>query len=143
VLRVVRSRRSNGSGLPALPADDLAGWRAWCADLAGRPGAVLLDDAGPLADSPVGTALAAGDRGDGEVLVLAAGTAGELGTAFRGPIAELRRGRSGVLLSPGPGDADLLGVRLPRTPVPVRPGSGWLVTAGAPQRVQVARRAAP
>ncbi|PWW22972.1 S-DNA-T family DNA segregation ATPase FtsK/SpoIIIE [Geodermatophilus normandii] len=143
VLRLARSRRSTGRGLPALPGDDVAGWRAWCADLAGRPGAVLLDDAGALADSPVATALAAGDRGDGEVLVLAAGTAGELGTAFRGPVAELRRSRSGVLLSPGPGDADLLGIRLPRTPVPVRPGSGWLVTAGVPQRLQVARRAGP
>ena len=40
-----------------------------------------------------------------------------------------------------PGRA-LLGVRLPRTPVPVRPGSGWLVTGGTVERVQVARRRA-
>jgi S-DNA-T family DNA segregation ATPase FtsK/SpoIIIE len=73
------------------------------------------------------------------VVVLAAGTAGELSAAFRGPVADLRRSRSGLLLCPGPGDADLLGTRLPRTPVPVRPGSGWLVTAGTAQRVQVAR----
>ncbi|WP_369253470.1 FtsK/SpoIIIE domain-containing protein [Geodermatophilus amargosae] len=141
VLRVVRGRRTPGGDLPTVAADDVPGWRAWCEDLGGHPGAVLLDDAGPLADSPVGAALAAGERGgvDGGVLVLAAGTAGELGAAFRGPVAELRRGRSGVLLCPGPGDADLLGIRLPRTPVPVRPGSGWLVTAGVPQRVQVAR----
>jgi S-DNA-T family DNA segregation ATPase FtsK/SpoIIIE len=52
----------------------------------------------------------------------------------------LRRSRSGLLLRPGPAEADLLGVRLPRTPVPVRPGSGWLVAAGIPARVQVARR---
>jgi DNA segregation ATPase FtsK/SpoIIIE, S-DNA-T family len=45
----------------------------------------------------------------------------------------------GLLLCPSPGDADLLGVRLPRTPVPVRPGSGWLVTGGTVERVQVAR----
>nr|WP_275586240.1 FtsK/SpoIIIE domain-containing protein [Geodermatophilus normandii] len=141
VLRVTRGGRAPGGDLPTMAADDVPGWRAWCEELGGRPGAVLLDDAGPLADSPVGTALAAGDRGgvDGGVLVLAAGTAGELGAAFRGPVAELRRSRSGVLLCPGPGDADLLGIRLPRTPVPVRPGSGWLVTAGVPQRVQVAR----
>ncbi|MGY1735139.1 FtsK/SpoIIIE domain-containing protein [Geodermatophilus sp. SYSU D00684] len=138
VLRVLRAGRSAPDGLPVLLADDVTGWRAWCAGLAGRPGAVLLDDAGTLADSPVGAALAGGER-TGEVLVLAAGTAGELSPAFRGPVAELRRGRSGLLLCPGPGDADLLGTRLPRTPVPVRPGSGWLVTAGTPQRVQVAR----
>ncbi|MGY1794186.1 FtsK/SpoIIIE domain-containing protein [Geodermatophilus sp. SYSU D00525] len=145
VVHLARGDRSAPDGLPVLPADDVAGWRVWRAGLAGRPGAVLLDDAGRLADSPVGTALAGGDRTDGEVLVLAAGTAGELSPAFRGPVAELRRGRSGLLLCPGPGDADLLGTRLPRTPVPVRPGSGWLVTAGVPQRVQVARarRAGP
>ena len=37
----------------------------------------------------------------------------------------------------------LLGIRLPRTPVPSRPGSGWLVVAGTAQRVQVARRHRP
>jgi S-DNA-T family DNA segregation ATPase FtsK/SpoIIIE len=58
-------------------------------------------------------------------------------------VAVLRRARSGLLLCPGPGDADLLGVRLPRTGPPARPGSGWLVTAGMPRRVQVARRREP
>jgi S-DNA-T family DNA segregation ATPase FtsK/SpoIIIE len=72
-------------------------------------------------------------------VVLAAGSAGELSSAFRGPVADLRRSRSGLLLCPGPGDADLLGIRLPRTPLPVRPGSGWLATAGTVLRVQVAR----
>jgi DNA segregation ATPase FtsK/SpoIIIE, S-DNA-T family len=53
----------------------------------------------------------------------------------------VRAGRTGLLLCPGPGDADLLGIRLPRTPLPHRPGSGWLVAGPAVQRVQVARRA--
>ncbi len=139
VLRVVRDAGSVGDDHPALVADDLAGWRAWRDGLGGQPGAVLLDDAGTLADSPVGTAMAADDRRGSRVLVLASGAAGELSPVFRGPVAELRRSRSGVLLCPGPGDADLLATRLPRTPVPVRPGSGWLVTAGTPERVQVAR----
>ena len=104
---------------------------------------VLLDDAGTLADSAVLAAMASADLGDLDVAVLAAGTAGELSGAFRGPVADLRRGRSGLLLCPGPGDADLLGIRLPRTPVPARPGSGWLVTAGAAERVQVARHRDP
>jgi DNA segregation ATPase FtsK/SpoIIIE, S-DNA-T family len=72
--------------------------------------------------------------------VLAAGTAADLAGHFQGPLAALRRTRGGLLLRPGPGEADLLGIRLPRTPVPARPGSGWLVTAGVPARVQVARR---
>jgi S-DNA-T family DNA segregation ATPase FtsK/SpoIIIE len=37
----------------------------------------------------------------------------------------------------------MLGIRLPRTPLPHRPGSGWLVTGGALERVQVARRRPP
>jgi DNA segregation ATPase FtsK/SpoIIIE, S-DNA-T family len=70
-------------------------------------------------------------------------TAPELAAVYRGPVTALRRRRSGLLLCPVPGDADLLGIRLPRTALPRRPGSGWLVTAGVPQRVQVARRRHP
>jgi S-DNA-T family DNA segregation ATPase FtsK/SpoIIIE len=140
-----RNRRAAGPGLPGatpLPADDVAAWRAWLAGLDGGPGALVLDDAGTLADSAVLAALTAADLAEHDVVVLAAGTAGELSGAFRGPVADLRRSRGGLLLCPGPGDADLLGIRLPRTPVPVRPGSGWLVTAGTVQRVQVARHGA-
>jgi S-DNA-T family DNA segregation ATPase FtsK/SpoIIIE len=142
VARLVRTRRAAGAGLPGatpLPADDVAGWRSWLAGLGGRPGVLVLDDVGTLADSPVLAVATAPDLAEHDVVVLAAGTAGELSGAFRGPVADLRRSRGGLLLCPGPGDADLLGIRLPRTPVPVRPGSGWLVTAGAAQRVQVAR----
>ena len=64
---------------------------------------------------------------------------GQLSGHYQGPIAALRRGRSGLLLCPGAGDADLMGIRLPRTPLPVRPGSGWLVTGAGLERVQVAR----
>jgi S-DNA-T family DNA segregation ATPase FtsK/SpoIIIE len=78
-----------------------------------------------------------------DVVLVVAGTAAELSAAYRGPVPALRRRRSGLLLSPAPGDADLLGIRLPRTPVPARPGSGWLVVAGAAERVQVARRDPP
>jgi DNA segregation ATPase FtsK/SpoIIIE, S-DNA-T family len=66
-----------------------------------------------------------------------------LSAHYQGPVAELRRARTGLLLCPGPGDADLLGIRLPRTPLPHRPGSGWLVSGAAMHRVQVARRVLP
>ncbi len=142
---LVRNRRAGGPGLPGaapLSADDVVGWRTWLTGLDGRPGALLLDDAGTLGDSAVLAVLTATDLAEHDVVVLAAGTAGELSTAFRGPVADLRRSRSGLLLRPGPGDADLLGIRLPRTPVPARPGSGWLAAAGLLRRVQVARHAA-
>src|SRR3712207_7780308 len=37
---------------------------------------------------------------------------------------------------------DALPIWLPRTPLPHRPGSGWLATGGTLHRVQVARRKA-
>ncbi|WP_336027805.1 FtsK/SpoIIIE domain-containing protein [Geodermatophilus sp. FMUSA9-8] len=141
VAQLVRGRQPVvAPGALALAADDVAGWHAWLRALDGGPGVLLVDDAGPLADAPVLSATSGPSGRD--VVTLAAGTAGELSGAFRGPVADLRRSRSGLLLCPGPGDAELLGIRLPRTPVPVRPGSGWLVTAGVAQRVQVARHAA-
>src|SRR6185312_3303448 len=116
------------------PAVDVVRWQA---GLGGRPGAVVLDDVGMFADSPHLSALPAGP---GAPLLLAAGSAADVARLYQGPVAALRRHRSAVLLTPAPGEADLLGIRLPRTPVPLRPGSGWLVSGGQVQRVQVARR---
>ena len=137
-----RSACGAAPGRLPLDATDLTGWQEWLAELGSTPGAVVVDDCGVLADSGVLGALTAVEGLPGVVL-LVAGTAAELSAAFRGPVPALRRRRTGLLLSPGPGDADLLGIRLPRTPVPARPGSGWLVVAGAAQRVQVARRHRP
>ncbi|MGY1652085.1 FtsK/SpoIIIE domain-containing protein [Geodermatophilus sp. SYSU D01119] len=142
VAQLVRGRQPPATpAAVALATDDVAGWHAWLRDIGGGPGVLLVDDAGTVADAPVLAAATAAGLSGRDVVTLAAGTAGELSAAFRGPVADLRRSRSGLLLCPGPGDADLLGIRLPRTPVPVRPGSGWLVTAGVAQRVQVARHA--
>ncbi|HEV7211217.1 MAG TPA: FtsK/SpoIIIE domain-containing protein [Blastococcus sp.] len=117
-------------------ADAVTGWLE---RLGGRPGVVIADDIGAPADAPaLGRLPAPGAAG--RVALVAAASAGQLSAHFQGAVAALRRGRSGVLLCPGPGDADLLGVRLPRTPIPVRPGSGWLVIGGAAERVQLARR---
>lgn len=122
-----------------LDADDPAGVREWLAALDGRPGIVVADDVGAPAEW---TALGALPTGGARTAVglLAAATPGQLSGHYQGPIAALRRSRAGLLLCPGPGDADLLGVRLPRLPLPVRPGSGWLVSGNVMERVQVARR---
>jgi S-DNA-T family DNA segregation ATPase FtsK/SpoIIIE len=119
---------------------DQATVRAWLTELGDRPGAVLADDVGSPAEFAALGALTPAAGVGSRVVLLAAGQPAQLATHFQGPVAVLRRARSGLLLSPGPGDADLLGVRLPRTPVPVRPGSGWLVGSGTAVRVQVARR---
>jgi DNA segregation ATPase FtsK/SpoIIIE, S-DNA-T family len=122
-----------------LDASDEAGVAAWITDLAGRPGVVVADDVGSPAEAPALTRLPAlGVRGG--IALLAAAAPGQLSGHYQGPVAALRRSRMGLLLCPGPGDADVLGIRLPRTPLPVRPGSGWLVTGSGLERVQVARR---
>ncbi|SNX98422.1 DNA segregation ATPase FtsK/SpoIIIE, S-DNA-T family [Geodermatophilus sabuli] len=141
VVRVGRGavRASAGGRLTWLDCTDVEGWRSWLGSLQSTEGAVVVDDLGTVAESPVVTALGSAEPTDRVVLV-AAGSAQELAAVYRGPVTALRRRRSGLLLCPAPGDADLLGIRLPRTAVPRRPGSGWLVTAGTPQRVQVARR---
>jgi S-DNA-T family DNA segregation ATPase FtsK/SpoIIIE len=122
-----------------LEPGDALGVSEWLQALAGRPGVVLADDVGTPSEWAALTALPAPGAG---LALVAASSAGQLSGHYQGPVAALRRNRSGLLLCPGPGDADLLGVRLPRTPLPVRPGSGWLVTGGAMERVQVARHRA-
>jgi S-DNA-T family DNA segregation ATPase FtsK/SpoIIIE len=123
------------------PADD-RGLDAWLTDLDAGVGVVVVDDLGPPMEMPTISRLGTSESA-GSVVLVAVASPGSLSAHYQGPIAALRRSRNGLLLCPGPGDADLMGVRLPRTPVPVRPGSGWLVTAGVPERIQVARRRRP
>jgi DNA segregation ATPase FtsK/SpoIIIE, S-DNA-T family len=80
-------------------------------------------------------------RDSGSVLV-AAGTTDDLGSAYRGPVAALKKSRSGLLLSPAtPNDGDMFGIRLPRSVTGgMPPGRGLLVTSGQWELVQVAAR---
>jgi len=138
-------------GPPAAVSDpdrldraDAAGLRRWLAEHAGRHPAVVVVDDLPTLPEAVGDVL--GDvlagAGDGP-LVLASGTAAEVAGSFRGPAVALRRSRTVLLLQPTAGDAELLGLRTPRTPAPPRPGAGWLLTPARTTRVQVARRRTP
>ena len=127
-------------GALLLDGADVAGADEWTSGVGDRPAVVLADDVGAPADLPV---LLRPSLSSAGIPLIAAAHAGQLSAHYQGPVAALRRHRSGLLLCPGPGDADLLGIRLPRTPVPQRPGSGWLVAGGSPQRVQVARRRLP
>jgi S-DNA-T family DNA segregation ATPase FtsK/SpoIIIE len=141
VLRLGRNlpRPGDRTDLDWLEATDESGVQSWLAGLDGRPVVVLADDIGAPAESPALSRLPALGSGSGVVLVAAA-TAAELSSHYQGPVAALRRNRTALLLCPGPGDADLLGMRLPRLALPLRPGCGWLVTPRGPERIQVARR---
>ena len=116
-------------GVPAL--------QEWVAASTGLA-VVLADDLGQLPD-PMLDALAVLAAPGGSTVVVAAAAPGDV-TGFRGPAPALRRTRTALLLRPDRGDAELLSLRLPRAGPPPRPGSGWLVTAGVPTRVQVSRR---
>jgi S-DNA-T family DNA segregation ATPase FtsK/SpoIIIE len=145
VLRIGRPGRGPAYQVPGavrLDATDQDGTAAWLDELGDRPGVVIADDVGAPADAPALTALAT-PTPRARIALVAAADAGQLSAHYQGPLAALRRSRTGLLLCPGPGDADPLGVRLPRTPLPHRPGSGWLVTGAVLQRVQVARRDVP
>jgi S-DNA-T family DNA segregation ATPase FtsK/SpoIIIE len=110
--------------------------------LAARPDAILIDDAELLIDSPLAFVLekAVREMRDTNTVVVAAGTTDELVTGYRGFVVELRRSKTGVLLSPqSSADGDLLGVRLSRSVGgPIHPGRGLLCHRGQTTRVQVA-----
>nr|WP_281372223.1 FtsK/SpoIIIE domain-containing protein [Modestobacter versicolor] len=133
---------SSAAGPDDVQRDDAEGVRAWTARLGAQPAVVVADDLATLPDA-VTDALSPVVAPAGPVLVLASGTAAELAGAFRGPAVQLRRSRTVLLLRPVAGDAELLGLRTPRTPLPSRPGSGWLVTPAEAVRLQVARRRSP
>ncbi|QXG77123.1 FHA domain-containing protein [Modestobacter sp. L9-4] len=132
VVALVAPRDAGDGG---ISRSDAAGLRAWVAAQDGRRAVVLADDLPALPDDVADVLGAAG----GQLLVLASGTAAELAASFRGAAVGLRRSRTALLLRPAVGDAELLGLRVPRTPLPARPGSGWLVDARGATRVQVAR----
>jgi S-DNA-T family DNA segregation ATPase FtsK/SpoIIIE len=140
VLRLVAGGPRTGAE-DVLDPRDTDGIAAWLADAGSEPAVIVADDVGAAQDWPgLCMSPAAGGRGP---ILLAAGSAADLVSHYQGPVAILRRSRQGLLLCPGPAEADLLGIRLPRTPLPVRPGSGWLAGPGGLQRVQVARRRTP
>ncbi|MCW2724786.1 MAG: cell division FtsK/SpoIIIE [Frankiales bacterium] len=110
--------------------------------LGSGPVALLVDDAELLTDSALAPVLERAVRTarDTGVVVVAAGTTDELVAGFRGFVVDLRRARTGVLLSPqSAADGDLLGVRLSRaTGGDVVPGRGLLAVRGQVEPLQVA-----
>ncbi len=107
------------------------------------PMLTLVDDVELFgADDWVPTLLAehiAALRDTGSAFV-GAGTPSEMASLYRGPVIALKRTKSGVLLSPQTQDeADILGVRLPRSAVgqTLPPGGGFIVKTGQAERIQV------
>jgi S-DNA-T family DNA segregation ATPase FtsK/SpoIIIE len=97
------------------------------APTAGVHTVLLVDDSEAFLDTAAGDVLTDWIRAAPVGLaVLASGSSDELAVCFRGIAAEVRRGRCTVLLHPGPGDAELAGVALPRRRASSPPGRGLL-----------------
>ena len=115
---------------------------------AGTPLTLVIDDAEALQDGPMARYLDGLVRRarDLDLLIVAAvGTDDLLANRHRGWLAELRRSRTGILLSPrSHTDGEAFDLRLSRhldTRGPV--GRGLLVVDGEPTAVQVARPGRP
>jgi len=107
------------------------------------PAVVLMDDAEQLLDTQIAIYLEGLLRGshDGRRAVVLAGGLAELNAmSFRGLVAEARKSRAGLLLSPSaPGDAELFGVRLPKTATFSGPaGRAVQIVNGSHRLVQIA-----
>ena len=77
---------------------------------------------------------------DAPKMLVGAGSPTDLQAHYRGPAATLKKSGSGIMLSPqSSADADMFGARLPRSVYgqAVPPGSGYLITGGQAERVQV------
>jgi DNA segregation ATPase FtsK/SpoIIIE, S-DNA-T family len=99
---------------------------------------VLVDDADRLDDAPVRPVVSEiadlAARDDGVVFVATPTSA--LAARFRGLDVDTARYGCGVVLSPHPGDGEVLGIR-PRPDPTRRPGRGLLVVHGEARTVQV------
>src|SRR5215218_1202832 len=134
------ARSLTGGGVPVVlvtprrsPLRELA--------VPGVLGVVGGDDAEWLLDTALDDLLGRLARAarDADQAVVAAGTTADLSSQYRGFVVDLRRSRSGLLLSPqSQGDGDLLGVRLPRNMAAGPLGRGLLVVNGAVTPVQAA-----
>ncbi|WP_432540487.1 FtsK/SpoIIIE domain-containing protein [Kineococcus sp. SYSU DK002] len=105
------------------------------------PSVLLVDDLellgqdGVLADAVSAHLDSLRDTG---CLVVGAGGLEELQAMYRGPVTALKRGRSGILLTPrSVNDGDLFGMRLSRSVLGGPPGRGFLVRGGSGEGVQV------
>jgi S-DNA-T family DNA segregation ATPase FtsK/SpoIIIE len=116
----------SGQWVATAPSDD----PVMLAELSASetPIVLLIDDCEQFNDTTVGEQLAALIRSAPVGLsVFAAGRSDELAVTYRGIGVELRRARTGLLLQPGPGDAEMFGQRLPYSRSTLPPGRGYLI----------------
>ncbi|HEU5008677.1 MAG TPA: FtsK/SpoIIIE domain-containing protein [Jatrophihabitantaceae bacterium] len=119
------------------------------ADVTPAPGgraALLLDDAEAFLDAPAGDTLTAWAQQHPQAALVVSGCSDDLALTFRGIAAHVRKARCAVLLTPGPGDGELVGVRLSRAHTGGPPGRGvvvgdraWGWQFAAPVAIQVAQ----
>jgi S-DNA-T family DNA segregation ATPase FtsK/SpoIIIE len=132
-------------GITRLPRDDQDQAVAILDSLDATVGegfSLIVDDIDQLPEGPLWEhldRLTRDGRRPGATIVASAATEA-VGGAFRGPVAQLRRARCGLLLGGvARHDGELFGVRLPaRSGLDDPPGRGWLVASGRARRLQLA-----
>lgn len=113
-------------------------------EAAGVPAALVVDDAEMITDAGATRmleGLVRGARDTGLVVIAAATTDDLVLSRFRGWLAEARRSRSGLLLTPGASsDGELFDMRLPRSTSGVSwpAGRAYLARRGQATQIQVA-----
>jgi S-DNA-T family DNA segregation ATPase FtsK/SpoIIIE len=131
--------RARGLGARLIGPDDVV--TPW-----GDGAVLLLDDAEAFLDRPAGGALTAWAQQHPQAAVVVSGCTDDLALTFRGIAAHVRKARCAVLLAPGPGDGELVGVRLSRSRAAGPAGRGvvlgdpaWGRQFAVPLAIQVAQ----
>ena len=103
------------------------------------PHLVLVDDAHSVDDDD-GRFAARLEAGEAGLMVVAAGHGDALRSRFGHWTSVIRRSRRGlVFAAAGEADGDLIGATLPiRSPIPPRPGLGWICVDGESRLAQIA-----
>ncbi|MFG1809008.1 FtsK/SpoIIIE domain-containing protein [Streptomyces sp. NPDC049040] len=159
---IAAARSITGNGVPVVlvtprrsPLRDLAGepgvlgmlgadagqddLKELTAKAAGGPYVVVVDDGELIYDTPLDAALEGVVKSglDGDHALIAAGSADQMGSQYRGFLVEARRSRNGLLLAPqGATEGDLFNVRLPRDVGGGPTGRGLLVRGGELVQIQ-------
>jgi S-DNA-T family DNA segregation ATPase FtsK/SpoIIIE len=94
---------------------------------AGGPAVLLVDDCEITCDGRAADLLADLAASRTDLAVVLAGRSDDLAVTFRGLAADVRSAHCAVLLSPGPGDGELAGVRLPARRASGPPGRGLVI----------------
>lgn len=130
-----RSRLAAWAGAHGIPVISTRTSSLDASDLLEVTRTLLVDDAERFTDTAAGDVMTDWlRRMSADHTAVIAGRSDDLHVSFRGLASEARRGETGLLLRPGPGDGDLLGIRPLPNPLGGRSGGAVGTSALPPGR---------